>query len=76
MDLGIRGRTAIICASSQGLARGCAQALAAAGVSVVINGRNQSLLAACPAPDISINNNGGRPFATFVNWIARRSRSN
>ncbi len=44
MDLGIRGRTAIICASSQGLGRGCAQALAEAGVSVVINGRNQSLL--------------------------------
>jgi 3-oxoacyl-[acyl-carrier protein] reductase len=44
MDLGIAGRTAIVCASSQGLGRGCAQALAEAGVSVVINGRNQSLL--------------------------------
>jgi 3-oxoacyl-[acyl-carrier protein] reductase len=44
VDLGIRGRTAIICASSQGLGRGCAQALAEAGVSLVINGRNQSLL--------------------------------
>lgn len=45
MDLGIRGRTAIICASSQGLGKGCAQALAEAGVALVINGRNQSLLA-------------------------------
>jgi 3-oxoacyl-[acyl-carrier protein] reductase len=45
MDLGIRGRTAIVCASSQGLGRGCAQALAEAGVALVINGRNQSLLA-------------------------------
>ena len=44
MDLGIRGRTAIVCASSQGLGKGCANALAEAGVSLVINGRNQSLL--------------------------------
>ncbi|HEX3911912.1 MAG TPA: SDR family oxidoreductase [Steroidobacteraceae bacterium] len=44
MDLGIRGRTAIVCASSQGLGKGCALALAEAGVSLVINGRNQSLL--------------------------------
>jgi 3-oxoacyl-[acyl-carrier protein] reductase len=45
MDLGIRGRTAIVCASSQGLGKGCAQALAEAGVALVINGRNQALLA-------------------------------
>jgi 3-oxoacyl-[acyl-carrier protein] reductase len=44
MDLGIRGRTAIVCASSQGLGRGCALALAEAGVALVINGRNQALL--------------------------------
>ena len=44
MDLGIRGRTAIVCASSQGLGRGCAQALAEAGVILVINGRNRTLL--------------------------------
>ncbi|HTC39498.1 MAG TPA: SDR family oxidoreductase [Steroidobacteraceae bacterium] len=44
MDLGIRGRTAIVCASSQGLGRGCAEALAEAGVALVINGRNQALL--------------------------------
>jgi 3-oxoacyl-[acyl-carrier protein] reductase len=44
MDLGIRGRTAIVCASSQGLGRGCARALAEAGVTLVINGRNPSLL--------------------------------
>ena len=46
MDLGIRGRKAIVCASSQGLGRGCAQALAEAGVSVVINGRNRAVLEA------------------------------
>ena len=44
MDLGIRGRTAIVCASSQGLGKGCANALAEAGVSLVINGRQEALL--------------------------------
>jgi 3-oxoacyl-[acyl-carrier protein] reductase len=44
MDLGIRGRAAIVCASSQGLGKGCANALAEAGVSLIINGRNQALL--------------------------------
>jgi len=97
MDLGIRGRKAIVCASSQGLGRGCALALAEAGVALVINGRNQrlveataadirsrasvnvtpvvadvttaegqaALLAACPEPDILVNNNGGPPFRNF-----------
>ena len=44
MDLGIRGRTAIVCASSQGLGLACARALGEAGVSLVINGRNGSRL--------------------------------
>jgi len=44
MDLGIRGRTAIVCASSQGLGKACARALAEAGVSLVINGRNRKRL--------------------------------
>src|SRR5258708_39173523 len=44
MDLGIRGRSAIVCASSQGLGKGCALALAEAGVALVINGRNPELL--------------------------------
>jgi 3-oxoacyl-[acyl-carrier protein] reductase len=44
MDLGIRGRSAIVCASSQGLGKGCALGLAEAGVSLVINGRNRQLL--------------------------------
>jgi 3-oxoacyl-[acyl-carrier protein] reductase len=97
MDLGIRGRKAIVCASSQGLGKACALALAEAGVSVVVNARNRALLestaeeirkasgvevtpvaadvstpegqsallAACPAPDILVNNNGGPPFRDF-----------
>jgi 3-oxoacyl-[acyl-carrier protein] reductase len=44
MDLGIRGRKAIVCASSQGLGKGCARALAEAGVDLVMNGRNAVLL--------------------------------
>lgn len=93
MDLGIAGRTAVVCASTRGLGRGCAEALAAAGCTVVVNGRTQeaaeraaaeidgrtvpvgadvgtpegraALLAAVPAVDILVNNNGGPPFRDF-----------
>jgi 3-oxoacyl-[acyl-carrier protein] reductase len=44
MDLGIRGRKAIVCASSKGLGKGCALALAEAGVDLAINGRDAKLL--------------------------------
>jgi 3-oxoacyl-[acyl-carrier protein] reductase len=46
MDLGIAGRWAVVCASSQGLGRACAEALIAEGVNVVINGRDEVKLAA------------------------------
>ncbi|WP_137391410.1 SDR family oxidoreductase [Rhodoligotrophos defluvii] len=97
MDLGIRGKRAIVCASSRGLGRGCALGLAEAGVDLVINGRDPAaleetasflrdrtgvqvvpvaadvgtpegqaaLLAACPDPDILVNNNGGPPLRDF-----------
>jgi 3-oxoacyl-[acyl-carrier protein] reductase len=97
MDLGIAGRTAIVCASSRGLGKACARALAEAGCQVVINGRDAkrleatsaeirdatgakviavaadvakpdgqaALLAACPAPDILVNNNAGPPPRDF-----------
>lgn len=97
MDLGIRGRNAIVCASSKGLGRGCALALAEAGCNLVVNGRDpdalkataeeirtrygvavtevaadvstpegqEALLAACPQPDILVNNNGGPPRRDF-----------
>lgn len=45
MDLGINGRRAIICASTQGLGFACAQALANEGCKVWINGRNAARLA-------------------------------
>jgi 3-oxoacyl-[acyl-carrier protein] reductase len=44
MDLGIKGRKAIVCASSRGLGRGCAEALAEAGVDIVINGLDETRL--------------------------------
>lgn len=97
MDLGLKGRKAIICASSKGLGRACALALAEAGCDIVLNGRNEAvvnataddirqatgahvitvvadvstlegqkaLLAACPTPDILVNNNGGPAFRDF-----------
>jgi 3-oxoacyl-[acyl-carrier protein] reductase len=96
MDLGLKGRKAIVCASSRGLGKACALALAREGVSVVINGRDPDalhaareeiarsgadvlavagdvsrpevqdrLIAACPDPDILVNNNGGPPLRDF-----------
>ena len=40
MDLGIKGKKAIVCASSKGLGLGCALSLAEAGVDLIINSRN------------------------------------
>jgi len=44
VDLGIQGRWAIVCASSQGLGRACAEALVGEGVNVVLNGRDPARL--------------------------------
>ena len=96
MNLGIAGRKAIVCASSRGLGRACATALAEAGCEVVINGLDAArldataadlrktgatitpvrgdiatpegqaaLFAACPEPDILVNNNAGPPPRDF-----------
>jgi 3-oxoacyl-[acyl-carrier protein] reductase len=46
MDLGIAGRKAIVCASSKGLGRACAMALAREGCIVVVNGRDAARLEA------------------------------
>jgi 3-oxoacyl-[acyl-carrier protein] reductase len=107
MNLGIEGRTALVCASSQGLGLACARALAQEGVHVVINGRDAAkldktaaelretargdvtavaadvttadgqarLLAACPSPDILVNNNAGPSPGNFADierdrWLA------
>lgn len=100
MDLGLKGKKAIVCAASKGLGKACAMALAREGVDLVITARTAetlektaeeirqatganviavagdistdegraAALAACPAPDILINNNGGPPFGDFRNW--------
>lgn len=46
MDLGIKGKRALVCASSKGLGLGCAEALAAAGVDLVMNARGTEALEA------------------------------
>lgn len=46
MDLGLEGKKAIVCASTKGLGRACATALAQEGAEVVINGRSAELVAA------------------------------
>ena len=46
MDLGIRGRRALVMASSQGLGRACATALAAEGCDEYVNGRHPAKLEA------------------------------
>ena len=100
MDLGIKGKTAIVCAASKGLGRGCAWSLAREGVNLTINARGEAalnatadelrkhfgvqvnavaadvttpegranVLAACPQPDILINNAGGPPPGDFRDW--------
>src|SRR6185437_7627006 len=100
MDLGLKGKKAIVCAASKGLGRACAMSLAREGVDVVITARTAAdlertadeirketgakvtpvagdittdagraaALAACPAPDILINNAGGPPRGDFRDW--------
>lgn len=46
MDLGIRGKTALVCAASKGLGKGCAVSLAREGVNVVITARGREALEA------------------------------
>jgi len=46
MNLGLEGRKAIVCASSRGLGKACALALAREGVAVVVNGRDPERIAA------------------------------
>ena len=50
MDLGIRGKTALVCAASKGLGRGCAFSLAREGVNLVVTARGGSQLHATRSP--------------------------
>jgi 3-oxoacyl-[acyl-carrier protein] reductase len=49
MDLGIRGRTALVCAASKGLGKGCAAALAREGVNLAVVARGRDALEATAA---------------------------
>jgi 3-oxoacyl-[acyl-carrier protein] reductase len=100
MDLGIRGRKALLSGASRGLGKACAMALAQEGVDVTIFARTpetleaacaeirdatgvtvtavvgdittakgrDDALAACPAPDILLNNADGPMPGDFRNW--------
>ena len=46
MNLGIEGKWALVCASSKGLGKGCAAALAAEGVNLVVTARGAEALEA------------------------------
>lgn len=65
MDLGIKGRSAIVCAASSGIGKACATALAQEGVNVVINGRIADKLEAvadeirAAAPDVAVKTVAG-----------------
>lgn len=65
MDLGIKGRRALVCASSKGLGRGCAMALAAEGVNLTLTARGAEALAKTAAeirkafPGIEVNEVAG-----------------
>ena len=60
MDLGLKGRWALVCAASKGLGRGCAEALVGEGVNVVITARGEADLLATAAalkalnPDVEV----------------------
>ncbi|WP_173933823.1 SDR family oxidoreductase [Chelativorans sp. Marseille-P2723] len=100
MDLGIRGRKALLSGASKGMGKACALAVARAGVDVTLVARNEAALlataeeirketgvevttvvaditteegraaaiAACPEPDILLNNAGGMPPGDFRDW--------
>jgi 3-oxoacyl-[acyl-carrier protein] reductase len=100
MDFGLAGKSALVCAASKGLGKGCALNLAREGVNLVITARTKealeataaeirtatgvkvtavagdittpegraAALAACPSPDILINNAGGPPPGDFRDW--------
>ncbi len=107
MDLGIKGKSALVCGASKGLGRGCADSLAREGCRVTIVARDRqqieraadeiraktgatviavaadittpegriAALAACPHPDILINNAGGPPPGNYreltrEQWLA------
>jgi 3-oxoacyl-[acyl-carrier protein] reductase len=66
MDLGLKGRKALVCAASKGLGRGCAMALAREGVAVTITARGAEALENTAA---EIRRETGAEVATVVGDI-------
>ena len=66
MDLGIAGRTAIVCGSSRGLGRACAISLARAGCTVIVNGIDAERLQASASEIARITNGQIVPVAADV----------
>ena len=61
MDLGIKGKWALVCAASKGLGKGCASALVREGVNVVITARGVEALEATASElrALSLEHRGG-----------------
>jgi 3-oxoacyl-[acyl-carrier protein] reductase len=72
MDLGLKGRTAIVCAASQGLGKASAMALAHEGVNLVIAARRRDLLQSA-ADDIAAAS-GRRPQTVVADVTTRDGR--
>ncbi|HMM88118.1 SDR family oxidoreductase [Bradyrhizobium sp.] len=72
MDLGLKGRTAIVCAASQGLGKASAMALAHEGVDLVIAARRGDVLAAAAAEIASAT--GHRPRTVIADVTTREGR--
>ncbi|MEO1105077.1 MAG: SDR family NAD(P)-dependent oxidoreductase, partial [Pseudomonadota bacterium] len=100
MDMGIKGRRALLTGASKGMGKACAEALGREGVALTLVARGaealeataqairtetgadvvtvaadittpegrSAALAACPEPDILVNNNGGPPPGRFAHW--------
>ncbi len=73
MDLGIRGKRALVCGGSKGLGRGCAEALAEAGVELVLNARGADALAAAAAAIRDRHGVGVIPVAADITTEAGRA---
>ena len=74
MDLGLNGRKAIICASSCGLGKACAAALAREGVDVVINGRSEENLEAARQDILKLARGSVTPVLADINTSDGRAR--
>ena len=73
MDLGIKGRSAIVCASSQGLGKACSLALAQEGANVIINGRDANKLSTTADEIRKITNVKVTAVAADINTEAGRN---